>query len=145
MSLSTRTSGVMVFALMAALAGAGAFLGGAVASNLTERGQRVVLLENPQSFAQTPAWAKRSAGGFTGFGGLPALAGVVLHSGTISESSDGRLLVDAPNARTTVDFTEPLRLFRIRPAESPLVRGDVVLVRTTDETTTGVLRLLIQD
>ncbi len=89
MSLSTRTAGVMVFALLAAVAGAGAFLGSTVASNLTEPGERVVLLEDPQGFAQTPAWAKRSAGGFTGFGGLPALPGVVLHSGTISESSDG--------------------------------------------------------
>ena len=145
MSLSTRTAGVMIFALLAAVAGAGAFLGSAVASDLTERGEREVVLEDPQGFAQRPPGAKRSAGGFTGFGGLPALSGVVLHSGTISESSDGSLLVDAPNVRTTVDFTEPLRLFRIRPAESPLAPGDVVLVRTADGTTTGVLRLLIQD
>lgn len=145
MSLSTRAAGVMVFVLLAALAGAGAFLGSAVASNLTEPGERVVVLEDPRGFAQTPAWAKRSAGGFTGFGGLPALPGVVLHSGTISESSDGSLLVDAPHVRTTVDFAEPLRLFRIRPAQSPLAPGDVVLVRTVDGTITGVLRLLIQD
>lgn len=145
MSLSTRTAGVMVFALLTALAGAGAFLGNAVASDLTEPGERVVVLEDPQGFARTPDWAQRSAGGFTGFGGLPALPGAVLHSGTISESSDGGLLVDAPNVRTTVDFTEPLRLFRIRPGESPLAPGDVVLVRTTDGTASGVLRLLIQD
>lgn len=145
MSLSTRTAGVMVFALLAALAGAGAFLGSAVASNLTERGEREVVLEDPQGFARTPDWATRSAGGFTGFGGLPALPGVVLHSGTISESRDGSLFIDAPNVRTTVDFTDPLRLFRIRPTESPLAPGDVVLVRTADGTTTGVLRLLIQD
>ena len=143
MSLSARTGAALVL-LLAAAASSGAYLGAAAARDLTEPGTRQLPLENPQSAAQTPAWAQRSRGGFTGFGGPPALAGVVLRSGTIAGSDDGGLTVDAPGVSTTVEYEQPSRLFRIRPAETPLAVGDTVLVRLVDGVASGVLRLLIE-
>lgn len=143
MSVSPRVSAVLLLLLLTAAAGGGAYLGAGFARKITEPGTEQVLLADPRSLVDAPAWATRSAGGFTGFGDVPALRGVVLGSGTIVASDDGSLTVEAPGARTIVEYTEPLRLFRIRPAAALPSTGDTVLVRLVDGVVTGVLRLEI--
>lgn len=157
MSLSARAASVAVALVLVAAAAGGAYAGAAIARDITEPGTQLVVVADPQEFAEIPEWAERSAGGFTGFGGLPALPGKVLRSGSITESSDGWktagcrewprcrwLVVEAPSALTTIEFISTLRLFRIRPMAAPLAPGDLVLVRLVNGSPTGVLRLLIE-
>ncbi len=143
MSVSPRATAVLLLLLLTAVTGGGAYLGAASAREITEPGTKEVLLADPRSAAAVPAWATRSAGGFTGFGEAPALRGVVLGSGTIVASDDGSLIVEAPGVRRIVDYTETLRLFRIRPSLALPSAGDTVLVRLVDGVATGVLRLEI--
>ncbi|HJM75012.1 MAG TPA: hypothetical protein QGI71_03995 [Dehalococcoidia bacterium] len=106
-------------------------------------GTQRVVLENPAQFTDIPAWAGRSDAGFTGFGGLPALPGVVFRSGVVGAHEDGTLIVDSTDAQTAIEYSDPLRLFQIRNATTPLAVGDSVLVRLFDGNAVGFLRLLV--
>lgn len=138
------TAAVLFLVVIAAATAGGAYLGMAVAGNITEPGVQTVLLEDPAQFTDIPDWASRSDAGFTGFGGLPALPGVVFRSGVIVEHRDGAIVVDSASARTTVDYSRSLRFFQIRRAGTPLAVGDSVIVRLVDGNAAGFLRLLVE-
>ena len=140
MTASPRTAALVAFLLAAAVAG---FAGGAtLAGGLTdaETGDPPPLVL--PAVDPRPPWAARSAAGFTGFGGHPALAGAVLVSGVVGETRDGALTVDAAGMRTTVEHGGPLRLFRIRRARAPLAAGDAVLLRFDGDVAAAVLRVV---
>ena len=140
MTASPRTATLVAVVLAAALAG---FLGGAtLAGGLSGAETREASPLAPPAVDPRPPWATRSAAGFTGFGDRPALRGAVLVSGAVGETRDGALTIDAAGARTTVEYTAPLRLFRIRPARAPLAAGDAVLLRIEGGVAAAVLRVL---
>ena len=143
MRLSSTTGGVIFFFVLAATVAGGIYLGSSVAADVTAPGLQRVLLEDPAQFTDIPPWAARSDAGFTGFGGLPALPGAVFRSGVIEAHEEGTLTVGSATAQTTVDYTQPLRFFLIRAAESPLAVGDAVVVRLVDGKAAGFLRLLV--
>lgn len=145
MRRSSRATGAALLLFLAAVAAAGAFAGALVASDLTEQGTELVAIEDPTLAGRTPAYAHRSAGGFTGFGDPPALPSAVFRSGTVSASEDGQLTVAGPDAETTVSILAPTRLYRIRQAAEPLAVGDLVLVRAVRGEVAGVLRLELRD
>lgn len=139
MTLSGRARTALSLALLALFAAAGVLAGAALGRVLTHQGTRTLALDDPALFDAPPSWAQRSPGGFTGFGAAPALGGVVLRSGAIAAggatgASGGatgatRLVIDSPGARTTVELTQPLRLYRIERATRPPTPGEVATVR----------------
>lgn len=142
--MSSRVSGVLaLIAIIAATVG-GAYAGSTIAAGITEQGVTTVVVQNPSQYAQIPEWAGRSEAGFTGFGGLPALPGLVFRTGVVATNEDGELTVESASATTTVSYRNPKRLFQIQLADTPLVVGDVALVRFVNGRTAGVLRLLIE-
>jgi len=141
--LSSSTGGTLFFFVLAAAVAAGAYIGATVAADATAPGTQHVVLQDPAQFTDIPAWAGRSNAGFTGFGGLPALPGVVFRSGVVGAHEDGTLIVESTDARTTIEYSDPLRLFQIRNAATPLAVGDSVLVRLVDGSVAGFLRLLV--
>lgn len=142
--LSSRAAAVLLFVLLGGVGVGSALLGSRLAADMTEPNTRMVAIDDPAGSARIPDWAGRSEGGFTGFGGLPALPGVIFRSGVIAEHEEGVIIVDSDDARTTINYRSPIRLFRIRPAAEPLAAGDVVVVRLVDGRTAGVLRLLVE-
>ena len=144
--MSGRVRGLLVTMLLLAALGGGITLGARIGDRVTAPGTRVVAITDPALANPTPQWALRSAGGFTGFGGPPALAGDVFRSGALAADGDGdsgELLVEGPSATTTVRYEGSSRLFRIEPATDALAAGDVVVVRTVDGTVRGILRVRI--
>lgn len=135
-----RILGALTLLSLIAIGGGGAALGVALGERATEQGVEQLRIVDPLSFDATPATALRSEGGFTGFGGLPALSGDVFRSGRVAESSEGGLLITGEGTRTLIDFSRPLRLFRIVSTPQVVV-GDTVLVRRVDGEVTGVLVL----
>ncbi len=135
-------AGLLALAVLA-LAGGGFVAGAAAGRAVSEPGEVRLVFSDPTQMDTTPDVAQRSGGGFTGFGGSPALAGDVLRAGVVGGIEDGSFTVDAAGASILVSFSESQRLFRIEPATTPLVEGDVVLVRLVDGTVTGVLRVLL--
>jgi hypothetical protein len=124
------------------VAGAGgALLGmwlGETASAPEER--RVTIVDPDSSLSAVDALA-RSTGGFTGFGGRPALLGEVLRTGEVKATSPGTIELASTESRATVRYTTPERLFRIVPLTTPLRPGDLVQLRVQDGAVTGALRL----
>ena len=97
-----------------------------------------LLIEDP-ALADAPAiegWI--SAGGFTGFGGLPALPGEVWRRAHVVESEPGRLVISSEGSTTTIRFSEALRLFEIAPLDS-LEAGDIAVLRLVDGVVQAVL------
>ena len=131
---------VTVAALIAAVL-AGAVLGVAAGERASESEVRKLLLTEPALHAETATGALRSGGGFTGFGGLPTLPGIVLRAGTVSEAADGVLLVDAGGSEAAIRFSAPARLFRIAALQGTLGPGDIVVVRFVDGAPEAVLRV----
>ena len=135
-----RIVGALTLLSLIAIGGGGALLGVALGERTTEQGVQQLRIIDPLSFDAPPATALRSAGGFTGFGGLPALSGDVFRSGRVSGSDEGGLLITAEGMQIVIEFSRPLRLFRI--VSTPRVAvGDTVLVRRVDGEVTGVLVL----
>jgi hypothetical protein len=142
--MSSRVSALLaLIAIIAATVG-GALAGSTIAAGVTEQGVTTVVVQNPSQYEQVPEWAGRSKAGFTGFGGLPALPGRVFRTGVVAANEDGDLTVESSSATTTVSYRNPRRLFQIELAATPLVVGDVALVRYVNGRPAGVLRLLIE-
>jgi hypothetical protein len=100
-----------------------------------------VRVTDPASEPTTSGIEWRSPAGFTGFGGPPALEGSVLRRGvTVDVRSGSFALVDGA-ARSQVEYTQPLRLYRVSPSTAPLASGDSVVVRVENGRATGVLRV----
>ena len=134
-----RTAAVVAAMLLASVGGGwlGVRLGHAASEPNVER----VAVAAPEALAGPPADAVRSPGGFTGFGGAPALRGEVQRSGTVQRSDAGAVVIGTAESNVTVRYTSPERLFRIVPAGSPLKAGDLVQVRVKDGAATSLLRL----
>lgn len=143
MKLPASATAALLALVLVALAGGGFVAGAAAGRAMSEPGEVRLVFSDPTQMDTTPGLAQRSAGGFTGFGGSPALPGDVLRTGVVGDVDDGSFTVDAAGASIVVSYGEPQRLFRIEAATTPLVQGDVVLVRFVDGTVTGVLRVLL--
>lgn len=87
-----------------------------------------LVIEDPALAAAGADEGWTTRGGFTGFGGLPALPGEVWRAAHVVESEPGRLVVTSGGATTTIDYRATSRLFEIVPGDSIEV-GDIVVVR----------------
>ena len=144
MSVPALLSAVVTVAALVAAGLAGAVLGVATGERASESEVSELVLVEPALLAETPADALRSAGGFTGFGGLPTLPGDVLRAGTVTEAASaaaGALVVDAGGGEARIRFSSPARLFRIAPLQGALGVGDIVVVRFVDGAPEAVLRV----
>lgn len=125
-------------ALMLALA-----VGGFVGARLGERASRasaeVLTVVDPESLTARSAEGLASVGGFSGFGGPPALQGEVLRHGIASEVAPGRVVVTDGTANVTVEYTQPQRLYRIARATTAPASGDAAVVTFEGTRATGVL------
>lgn len=141
MTLRTRVKAA-IWTVAVVLAGAG---GGLLGMRLGDaasapRVERVTVVA-PDLFAGPPADAARSAGGFTGFGGPPAIRGEVQRSGAVQRTESGALVIGSADSSVTVRYTSPERLFRIVPAGAPVRAGDLVQVRVEGDRAMSILRL----
>ncbi len=148
-----RTRILLTLAVLGLLGagGAGVFVGIILGDRNSEPGTTTLRIVDP-AFEQLIAEpAIRSAGGFTGFGGLPALNGRVLRFGTVESieldppsptgTVGGTLTVTADGATATVRFIRVERLFTITPATEPLAPGDLVQLNIEGDRAVGTLRL----
>lgn len=140
-ALSSRAVG-----WLAGIAGLVALLaGGFVGVRLGEAASRTrveeIRVANPEAASAVPGFEVRSPTGFTGFGGPPALEGEVLRRGVAREVRPGAFTLLDGAARSQIEFTQPLRLYRVTPSTVPLAVGDSVVVRFEDGRATGVLRV----
>lgn len=100
-----------------------------------------VAITAPEALSGPPADVARSPGGFTGFGGPPALRGEVQRTGPVLHSDAGLVVIGTAESNASVRYTSPERLFRIAPASTPIKPGDLVQVRVRDGNVIAVLRL----
>ncbi len=141
MSARALLSAVVTVAALLTAGLAGAVLGTVAGERASEPRVEELVLTEPALLAETPAGALRSVGGFTGFGGLPALPGDVLRAGTVVEGREGALVVDSGGSEAEIRFSSPSRLFRISALRDALGAGDIVVVRFVDGTPQAVLRV----
>ena len=134
-----QTAAVVVAVMLASAGGGwlGIRLGHAASEPHVERVEVVA----PEVLAGPSADVARSPGGFTGFGGAPALRGEVQRSGAVQRADAGAVVVGSAESNVTVRYTSPERLFRIVPAGSPPKPGDLVQVRVKDGAAISLLRL----
>lgn len=123
-----------------------ACLGGAVAGmRLAEQASspnvEEIVIVAPDALAGPPAGTARSPGGFTGFGGSPALRGEVQRSGSVQNAQADAVTLGSAESNVTVRYTSPQRLFRIAPATSEMRAGDLVQVRVEGDRAVALLRL----
>ncbi len=97
-----------------------------------------LVIEDPALSAAPAIEGWISDGGFTGFGGLPALPGEVWRRARVIESEPGRLVIDAEGTTTAISFRQPLRLFEIAPLDA-VEAGDIAVLRFID----GVVRAVL--
>lgn len=141
MTLRARLqSAAVVVAVLLASAGGG-WLGIRLGHAASEPNVERVEVVAPEALAGPPANVARSPGGFTGFGGAPALRGEVQRNGTVQRADAGSVVVGPAESNVTVRYTSPERLFRIVPAGTPLKAGDLVQVRVKDGAALSLLRL----
>lgn len=126
---------------------AGAFLGFSLGADASEPAVSQVRIVNPALFAGPPAHARRSEGGFTGFGAamLPGqvIAGGEFVSAEPSEGGSGTLVFRDGGRETTVRYLEATRLFEL-VAGAELAVGDNVVVRIEDGDVVGLLRIAFE-
>ncbi|MYD64797.1 MAG: hypothetical protein F4X26_02175 [Chloroflexi bacterium] len=97
-----------------------------------------LVIEDPALAAADADEGWTTPGGFTGFGGLPALPGEVWRAAHVVASEPGRLVITSGGATTTIDYRAPSRLFEIAPIDA-VEAGDVVVVRIVDGVAAAVL------
>jgi len=139
-----RTFVAFVLFLGVVAAGAvGAAAGTRLAAAATQPQHETVTLLAPGLSAGPRPGALTSPGGFTGFGGAPALKGEVARVGTVTavDTETGELTLETRGGGVTVRFTSLDRMFQLQRLTSPLVEGDVVVVRIADGATAGVMRV----
>ncbi|MBM4409886.1 MAG: hypothetical protein FJ037_00925 [Chloroflexi bacterium] len=141
MRLRARLEVVAVAAVVLLAGAGGAWLGVRLGHAVSEPTVERVTITAPEMLAGAPPDAARSPGGFTGFGGPPAIRGEVQRSGTIQSATSGVLVIGSSESSVTVRYTSPERLFRIAPAVTPLRVGDLVQVRVEDGRVAAILRL----
>ena len=141
MSATALLSAVVTATALLAAGLAGVVLGVAAGERASQPEVHELVVAEPALRAATVAAALRSAGGFTGFGGLPALPGDVLRAGTVAEAEAGALVVDSGGSEAEIRFSAPLRLFRIAALREALRAGDIVVVRFAGGAPEAVLRV----
>jgi hypothetical protein len=135
--------GVWLFLLMLIGAAAGGgWLGVTLGERASEPDVRRLTFRDPLQLEDTPPFAVRSTGGFTGFGGPPALDGDVLRAGSVAAVDEGSLTLEDGAGELVVTYATPVLVRRIRPAEAPLADGDTVLVRSVDDVPVSILRVV---
>ncbi len=141
MTLRARLArAALVAAVLLACAGgavAGVRMGDAASAPDIEE----IVIAAPDALAGPPTGTVRSAGGFTGFGGPPAIRGEVQRSGAIQSTQADAVTLGSTESSVTVRYTSPQRLFRIGPVTSALKVGDLVQVRVDGDRASAVLRL----
>ncbi|MDA1002108.1 MAG: hypothetical protein O3B31_01970 [Chloroflexi bacterium] len=140
--MKTFIAFTLLIGIIAAGAG-GALMGTRLARAATRPPHQEVLLLAPELSAGPRAGALTSPGGFTGFGGAPALKGDVARAGTVTavDVETGRLSIESPGGAVSVRFTASDRMFRLGPLTNALAKGDVVLVRVEGGVAAGVMRV----
>ncbi len=136
----------MPFVLLAGvlLAGAaGASLGARLADAATRPGHTDLVIPAPALAAGPSADALRAPGGFTGFGGAPALSGYVFRTGTVTavDAAQHSVTVESSGSVATVHYAATTRFFRLAPLTAPLSPGDVIVVRYDGNQPVGVMRV----
>lgn len=126
--------------VLAAFAGS-ALLGASFGRAASAPVVRQVSIAAPEAFAGPAADARRSPGGFTGFGGSPALAGDVLRGGTVEAASGGGIAIVTGTSTLTLRPTSGERIYAIAATNASLRPGDAVQVFVRDGAVTGVLKL----
>lgn len=125
-------------AVLAAAALGGIAAGRWAGAQASEPRTELAVIPDPAARAGEAAAGWTSRGGFTGFGGLPALPGGVLRAGRVAEAAPGRIVVGSAGGSTEIAFADAARLFEIAPAR-PIAAGDVVVVRIADGAAEAVL------
>ena len=128
----------VTIAALAAAALGGLVLGRWAGERASEPAVIEVVIVDPALSAADADDGWMSLGGFTGFGGLPALPGEVWRAARVVESSPGRLVITSDDATTTIDYRAPSRLFEIAPADGIEI-GDNVVVRVVDGVVAAML------
>ncbi len=141
MRLRARIEAVAIAAAVLLAGAGGGLLGMRLGDAASAPDVERITIAAPEALAGPPQDAARSAGGFTGFGGPPAIRGEVQRSGTVQSAEPGALVIGSAESGVTVRYTSPERLFRIAPASAPLRAGDLVQVRVEDGRAAAVLRL----
>lgn len=141
MRLRRRLVTFALTALVLAALASGALLGMRLGRAASAPVVRHVAISAPEGFAGPTADARRSIGGFTGFGGRPALAGDVLRGGTVETSSRGNIVIATAGSTLTLRTSSTERLYVITAATMPLRPGDAVQVHVRDGVVIGVLRV----
>ncbi|MCC6238216.1 MAG: hypothetical protein IT299_11700 [Dehalococcoidia bacterium] len=130
-------------ALLLTLA-AGGLVGARLARWASQPVTQALEVPDPASAPATTPGGLTSRAGFTGFGGPPALQGVVLQSGTAALSPDGRVAINLEGGGADVAFTDTGRLFRIVPATTGIAAGDRVVIRLDGTAAAAVLRSAVE-
>ncbi len=140
--MSARLRGwLSAVGLVAALAG-GAVAGSALGERASRPATDALTLASPAAAGSGVASPLRSAAGFTGFEGRPALGGAVVRVGAVEDVQERSLAVVEGAGTFEVSLSQPLRLFRIVEASRPLQAGDIVLLRVaSDGTPEAALRV----
>ena len=128
----------ITIAALAASALGGLALGRWAGARASEPAVVQLVIEDPALSAAPVIEGWTSPGGFTGFGGLPALPGEVWRAALVVESAPGRLVISSEGGTTTINFGEPVRLFEIGPLDTVEV-GDIAVVRLADGVVQAVL------
>jgi hypothetical protein len=127
-------------AVVLALVGGG-WLGMRLGERASEPEVRELTFRDPLLLEDTPSYAVRSAGGFTGFGGPPVFDGDVLRSGLVEAADDRSVTFADEAASLRISYSSDVLLFRIVAASTPLEPGDTVLLRTVDGVPAALLRV----
>ncbi len=141
MSVRRRLARAATWAGLAIACALGAAAGVGLGHAASEPRVEEIEVTAPRSLTGPPEGTIRSSGGFTGFGGPPALRGEVQRSGPVLSVESGSVTVGTMDSHSIVRFTSPERLFRIVPAGAPLKAGDLVQVRVDGDRATSLLRL----
>lgn len=128
MRLASRLFSIVAVGGIVLAALGGVLLGLRLADAANEPQQRTLTIANPEG-AQDASPALRSAGGFTGFEGLPALPGDAVRSGEIRDVTDEGFLVASGGGALSVAAARAGDTYRIASLERSLASGDAVVLR----------------
>ena len=140
LSRAATAFGLLGLAIAAVL---GATLGLRLGASGSEPGLSEVRVADPALVSGPPEHARRSSGGFTGFGAA-ALAGEVITGGELvsveSNEAGGTLVFRDAGRETSVRYLNGTKLFELVDG-ADLGVGDTVMLRLEGDEVTGLLRI----
>lgn len=131
--MSGRVRALALAVVLVAALGGGVLSGIALGEHASRPGTQLLALDDPRAIESGVSAPLRSAAGFTGFEGRPALGGVVVRVGVVGDVQERSLAVVDGGGTLTISLTQPQRIYRLARATQPLAAGDVVLVRLDEE------------